>query len=472
MTDIASGWTECAPIAVRDSALLVDTVERIRLTLPFKLRALDTDNGTEFINETLIQYCLTHGIELTRSRPWLKNDQAWIEQKNGSVVRRMLGLRRFEGLAAAQTMGRLYAALRFFVNFFQTSFKLADKQTRGSQVTRRYHAPATPCERLLGSPEMPEAIKERLRNVFDQLDPIRLLEEIRTMQGRLATMSDGGAVVMLDGAEPNLATFLSSLSAGWKDGDARPTHTEDVGYKRETKKPEETIACDNPPAEQPAVPLEVPNMPPVALLGRWQVGQNRSKKYKDVWPEILLWIEQRPNLTAGIILDLLAAARPGRFENTVAEQKYLGRRIRKWRAKAIARGVVIGKRLRRKGCRGGSRRQPMIEAGWPEMAQMLEADPDLTGVEILEEMCLQYPDKYDPNQLRTVQRRVKLWRRDAARRLVFNVGHPSLVQKVEGGAQPAPLKAEVPGPSLHTSHPQSPSALGNISRDATGNKIT
>lgn len=88
LTDIASGWTEAAPLVVRESGLLVETLDRIRQGLPFALRALDVDNGSEFVNESLIQYCPSHGIELTRSRPWRKNDQAWIEQKNGSVVRR------------------------------------------------------------------------------------------------------------------------------------------------------------------------------------------------------------------------------------------------------------------------------------------------------------------------------------------------------------------------------------------------
>jgi transposase InsO family protein len=139
-------------------------LERVRTGLPFALRALDVDNGTEFVNETLIQYCLSRGIELTRSRPYRKNDQAWIEQKNGAVVRKLLGYRRFAGIAAARAITRLYAASRLFVNFFQPSFKLAAKHREGARVSKRYHPPQTPCERLLQA-EIPEAAKMHLRSV-------------------------------------------------------------------------------------------------------------------------------------------------------------------------------------------------------------------------------------------------------------------------------------------------------------------
>jgi transposase InsO family protein len=118
LTDICSGWTEAAPIVVREGCVVVETLERVRVGLLFALRALDVDNGTEFVNQHLIEYCLGHGIELTRTRPYRKNDQAWIEQKNGAVVRKLLGYRRFAGIAAARAITRLYGASRLFVNFF------------------------------------------------------------------------------------------------------------------------------------------------------------------------------------------------------------------------------------------------------------------------------------------------------------------------------------------------------------------
>ncbi|MER9902737.1 transposase family protein [Mesorhizobium sp. M0130] len=116
LTDIASGWTKAASIVVREGTLVVETLARIRAGLPFALRALDVYNGSEFVNNKLIEYCLGHGIELTRSRPHRKNDQAWVEQKNDVVVRKLLGYRRFEGLAAARAITRLYGASRLFVD--------------------------------------------------------------------------------------------------------------------------------------------------------------------------------------------------------------------------------------------------------------------------------------------------------------------------------------------------------------------
>jgi integrase-like protein len=159
LTDVASGWTECVALVVRDGALVAAALEQLRQTMPFPLRGFDTDNGSEFMNETVAAYCQTHGIPCTRSRPCHKNDQAWAEQKNGAVVRRL------EGLAAAAALSRLYAASRLFVNFFQPSFKLASKTRVGAKVHKTYHTPETPYARLLVSAAVTDAMKDRLRAV-------------------------------------------------------------------------------------------------------------------------------------------------------------------------------------------------------------------------------------------------------------------------------------------------------------------
>ncbi|MGH7726777.1 MAG: integrase catalytic domain-containing protein, partial [Candidatus Eiseniibacteriota bacterium] len=224
ITDIASGWTECLALVVRDGALVVEGLTKLRKALPFPLLGFDTDNGSEFLNETVMAYCRDHAIEFTRSRPYRKNDQAWVEQKNGSVVRRLVGYRRLEGLAAVGVMARLYAAARLFVNFFQPSFKLASKTRIGARVVKRYHLPATPSARLLLSEAVPAETKDKLRAVAASLDPLRLLEEIRTMQQHLAELAADEAPALLPVRDPELEGFLNSLATAWQKGEVRPTH--------------------------------------------------------------------------------------------------------------------------------------------------------------------------------------------------------------------------------------------------------
>ena len=212
LTDIASGWTECVPLLVRGAGVVVDAVDRLRGALPFPLRGIDTDNGSEFLNEVLIGFCKEHGIELTRSRPYRKNDQAWVEQKNGAVVRRLVGYGRLEGMSGAEALARLYSAARLFVNVFQPSFKLAEKTRVGARVHKRYHAPETPCARLLASDTVPAAMKDRLRALAGTLDPLGLLDEIRAVQHHLAGLAAGSTVHPMPQRDADLDGFLRSLA--------------------------------------------------------------------------------------------------------------------------------------------------------------------------------------------------------------------------------------------------------------------
>jgi hypothetical protein len=132
LTDIASGWTECLPLLFRDSNLIVEAIDGLRKSLPFRLAGIDIDNGGEFLNDILLRYCTAEGIAFTRSRPYNKNDQAWVEQKNGSVVRRFVGYQRLEGTAAVEALARLYSATRLFVNFFPAVI-----QAQGEDPTRK-----------------------------------------------------------------------------------------------------------------------------------------------------------------------------------------------------------------------------------------------------------------------------------------------------------------------------------------------
>src|ERR1700758_471776 len=117
LTDIATGWTECAPLLVREQVLLTEVLGEVCKRMPFPLLGFDTDNDSVFLNETVQSYCKEADVEFTRCRPYRKNDQAWVEQKNGAVVRRIVGYRRYEGLEAAAALGRRGAAFGLFGNF-------------------------------------------------------------------------------------------------------------------------------------------------------------------------------------------------------------------------------------------------------------------------------------------------------------------------------------------------------------------
>jgi hypothetical protein len=121
MVDVATGWTECIPLIARDGGLVVEAIKRAQSLFPWLLRGADFDNDTTFMNDVVVPWCRAQKIEVTRSRAYKKNDQAFVEQKNGAVVRRLVGYGRFEGVEAAQVMARLYAAARLYVNFFQPS---------------------------------------------------------------------------------------------------------------------------------------------------------------------------------------------------------------------------------------------------------------------------------------------------------------------------------------------------------------
>jgi hypothetical protein len=297
LTDIASGWTECVALLVREGNLIVDALERLHVTLPFPLRGIDTDNGSEFINDTLVTFCQRHAIEFTRSRPYRKNDQAWIEQKNGAVVRRLVGYGRLEGIAAGDALARLYSAARLFVNFFQPSFKLAEKTRVGARVSKKYHAPETPCARLLASPAIAEPMKDRLRAVLGTLDPLRLLDEIRTVQHHLAGLASGECVHVLPHRDADLDRFLKSLAHAWRDGEVRPTHR--TGAK---------------PARH------------------WRT---RRDPFEVTWPRVVTWLETEPDRTAKELFERLRAEHPAAV--SAGQLRTLQRRVKDWRKLAARR---------------------------------------------------------------------------------------------------------------------------------------
>ena len=231
-TDIATGWSESLPIVMRDGAVVLTALQLIRRQLPFPLRGIDADNDPVFMNQLMEAWCNRPGQEivLTRSRAYQSNDQAWVEQKNGMLVRRVVGYQRLVSLDAAQVLGELYGALRLFTNLFQPSFKLKSSERDGGRIKRQHHPPRTPLQRLLATGQMSEERADQLRELQRGSDPLVLLETIRRCQGRLAVLASGeqgtglgpGAAVGDRTQESrSLEVFLGDLQTLWQSSQPR-----------------------------------------------------------------------------------------------------------------------------------------------------------------------------------------------------------------------------------------------------------
>lgn len=303
LTDIASGWTECVAMPVRNQSLVVEAMDSVAAELPFPMRGIDTDNDSAFMNETLFEHCRKHQLEQTRSRAYKKNDQAWVEQKNGAIVRRLVGYGRLSGLQATNALAQLYASARLYVNFFQPSFKLKTKTRDGARVSKTYHPPATPCDRLLACAQVDDAVKQRLREQFADLDPVRLLRDIRTSQQELSELAARGSREAPSNPAADLATFLGSLSTAWKDGEVRPTH----------RKPSTTP--------------------------RW--WRTREDPFAHAWPLVEGWLIAQPSATAKELLERLVAMLPEGYAGK-AQLRTLQRRIKAWRAER-AKDLILGR---------------------------------------------------------------------------------------------------------------------------------
>jgi len=176
--DISTGWTECLGLAQHTQIAVSQAILELRHRLPMPLLGLDSDNGSEFINDTLFRYCQAEKITFTRSRPYRKNDQAHVEQKNWSVVRHLIGYDRFETEDELALLQSIYEDLRFYVNFFQPVLKLIGKDQVDGKTKKRYDEAATPYQRLMRSPLISIETKASLCNTYMHLNPVTLRNRI------------------------------------------------------------------------------------------------------------------------------------------------------------------------------------------------------------------------------------------------------------------------------------------------------
>jgi hypothetical protein len=192
MTDVASTWTETRAVLGKGQRFVVEALEEMRCTLPFALRGIDSDSGSEFINHHCYGWCKEHGLEFTRGRPYRKNDNAYIEQKNWTHVRKIFGWKRIDAPAAIEAMNTLYRnELRLFLNYFQPSVKLIERHRIGSRVRRKYDAPKTPFERLIALGVLTEAQVATMQAERDELDPFALSAAIEAKVAAILGMPSG-----------------------------------------------------------------------------------------------------------------------------------------------------------------------------------------------------------------------------------------------------------------------------------------
>lgn len=191
-TDVASTWTETRAVLGKGQRHVIAALEEIRRALPFALLGIDSDSGSEFINKQCVNWCKDHGLDFTRSRPYHKNDNAHIEQKNWTHVRKVFGWQRFDSHEAAAAMNDLYAnEVRLLMNYFQTSVKLVEKRRVGSRIQRHYGPAMTPLDRLIELELLDEATAARLIAHRNSIDPFTLVAAIEQKTAAIRALPAG-----------------------------------------------------------------------------------------------------------------------------------------------------------------------------------------------------------------------------------------------------------------------------------------
>jgi len=340
MTDVVTGWTECMALLFRDQQIVLQAVCQAEQQLPFPLLALDTDNGSEFLNSTLYAYCDSKPIIFTRSRPYRKNDQCYVEQKNGLIVRQFVGYDRFEGVEPCRILVELYQSLRLYVNFFQPSLKLVSKRRVASRVIKTYDRAQTPYQRVLAADSVSVEAKQKLEVQYVQLDPLQLLTEIKAQQDQLWSH----AYVSRDSRvqAPSLNDPASAIAAGQQ----RPPEAIVVLASQMDKvaPDEQRIAAPSngkvmvhaieQTKKQPERRYRRSKQKRRAPQGkRW--WRTRKDPFAEVWDEAQQQLEKTPDLSAKVLFQILQKQAPGQFSD--GQLRTLQRRVRAWRKVYIHR---------------------------------------------------------------------------------------------------------------------------------------
>ena len=187
--DIATCWDSTAACKNKAQVHVFEALRAIIARFPFDVAGIDSDNGSEFINDIMLRYCKENEITFTRSRPYKKNDSCFVEQKNYSVVRRNVGYLRYDTDKELRTLNELYIYLDSYVNYFQPVLKLVSKIRVGSKVTKKYDKAKTPFRKVLDSEHVDDKIKESLKREYDSLNPAELKRKIARLQDKLLKLN-------------------------------------------------------------------------------------------------------------------------------------------------------------------------------------------------------------------------------------------------------------------------------------------
>jgi len=191
VTDVGSGWTETCALLNSAHRWVKEHIARTHAQLPFPMLGIDSDNGNEFINHQLLDWCTHHGIKFTRARPYRKNDNCFVEQKNGDVVRKTVGYARFEGHKALEALAEVYRFLNPLLNYWYPTLRLIAKEKLPSGRYKKIYEkdPKTPCRRLLESPHVSDECKAELRRRAALLNPVDLKQRMDKARDRLLKLS-------------------------------------------------------------------------------------------------------------------------------------------------------------------------------------------------------------------------------------------------------------------------------------------
>lgn len=306
LTDIATGWTECLPLLGRGESAVVAALKRAQQLLPFPILGIDTDNGGEFINLELLAFCQQEQITFTRGRPRRSNDQCYVEQKNGQIVRQVVGYDRFTGQLAYRQLTELYRALRVYGNCFQPSMKLQAKQREGSKMHHTYDQAQTPMQRLLASGTVAPKKQNELQRITEALDPLHLLQQLEHLQKALWRYA-----VTPSPSSPAPASPLQFSVKQCTEGH---------------------IPADGIPGTPPSL-LKQQRKRKYQKSGRPRDWRTRKDPFEGKWEQVTSWLLANPALTGVDIFHKLEELSPGRYRPT--QVRTLQRGMGKLRARLL-----------------------------------------------------------------------------------------------------------------------------------------